>query len=305
MSTQLKSFFALLVCAILFASFSIWVRLLSTELLAYQQIGFRNAIALVLATIVIFITKQSFRSLSSVSPLLVVGYTLTFPLAVVLYTLSVLQTTIMTTIFGLYLGSLLTSLVIGIIFFKEAVTAPKMFSLFLVLIGLLCYLYPFSGQLFSVGLLLGVLSGGCDAVANSFRKFLAGKIDRFVLVAMQMVGGLMVAGVLMTVFNQLSLIVLSPLSWIVGLIFGASLVAISYLTLIGFAHFDLNLGTVVLSSELFFASIFAYLVFQERVSAAEIIGGCFIIAATGIANVKAFNMHAALKKFVTRLNVQQ
>lgn len=285
MSSQVKGFFSLLLCALIFASFSIWVRLLDVELLPYQQIGFRNSLALVISILVIAITRQSFRSMKAVSPWWLLAYTLTFPIAVVLYTLSVLQVPIMTTIFGLYLGSLITSLVVGISIFKESITLPKIISLGLVLLGLITYIYPFQSEMLSIGLLLAVASGGFDALANSFRKFLAGKIDRFVLVSLQMIGGLCVAGALMLVFQQTTLPSLSPVTWLIGLIFGLSLVAISYLTLVGFSNFDLNLGTVVLSTELFFAALLGYLVFKEAATPTQILGGALLLVASGITNV--------------------
>lgn len=285
MSSRLKGFLALLLCALIFASFSIWVRLLNAELLPYQQIGFRNALALCITLLVIWTTKQSFRSIKSVSPWWLLAYTLTFPIAVIPYTLSVLQTAIMTTIFGLYLGMLLTSLLVGVVFFKEKITLPKILSLCLVVVGLIAYIYPFKQGMLSIGLLLAMLSGVFDALANSFRKFLAGKVDRFVLVALQMIGGLGVALTLMFVFQQTTLPSLSPIAWIIGLVFGLSLVAISYLTLVGFSNFDLNLGTVVLSTELFFAALLGYLVFKEGASITQIIGGGLILLASGITNL--------------------
>ncbi len=296
MSDKYKGFLALLVCSVIFASFSIWVRLLGRDLLPYQQIGFRNGIALVISLMTMIFFKQSFRSISKVSLWWLTAYTVTFPIAVVLYTLSVLQTKIITTIFGLYLGSLVTSLVIGIFFFKEKITQGKVLSLGLVVTGLVVYIYPFDSNFFSIGIGLALLSGVFDALANSFRKFLAGKIDRFVLVALQMIGGLVVAIGLMSLYGQLTLPVLSPLSWIVGGIFGLSLVVISLLTLIGFSKFDLNLGTIVLSSELFFASIFGLLIFGEKATITELVGGTLILIATALANLEAADFTHFYKK---------
>lgn len=281
---RLKGFLALLACAVLFASFSIFVRILSNDLSAYQQIGFRNLIALVIGAFAVILSKQSFSSLADIPKKYTVLYTITFPIAVILYTLSVLEIKIVSTIFGLYLGALITSLFAGIIFFKEKITKMKLLSLILVSLGLIAYAYPFDGSLLSVGFLLAVLSGVFDATANSFRKYLAGKVDRFVLVVLQMIGGLTVAAGLMVFAGQFTMPNISPTSWLVGGIFGLSLVAISYLTLVGFQNFDLNLGTVILSSELFFASVFALLFFGEISSFTELMGGTLIILATVVAN---------------------
>lgn len=303
---KFKGFLALLSCAVIFASFSIFVRILSQELQPYQQIGFRNVIALVIGTIAVIASKQSFSTLKKVETKFIILYTMTFPIAVILYTLAVLQTTIITSIFGLYLGSLITSLIVGILFFKEKLNNMKILSLVLVLIGLISYTYPFDFSTLGIGFLLSILSGFFDASANSFRKYLAGKVDRFVLVVLQMVGGLGVAVALMTIFKQTSLPSLSPTSWVVGLLFGLCLVAISYLTLIGFQNFDLNLGTVVLSSEIFFASIFAFVFFQETSTFTQLLGGVLIVVATGVANIaieKESRVHKMYRSFLTGLRL--
>lgn len=293
----MPGFLALLASAVLYASFSIWVRLLGQELSPAQQIAFRNSIALVLAILAVWWSGQSFRSLRKAQPWLVVGYTLAFPIAVVLFTYSVLQTKIMTTLFWLYLSSLVTSLVVGVGYFKEKLTAQKILSLGLVVAGLAVYNYPFAGQFLSLGAGLAVLSGIFDATANGFKKFFSGKVDRFVLVALQMVGGLVVAGVL-SLQQGFSLPSLSPMTWIVGLVFGCSLMLVSYLTLFGFSHFDLNLGTVVLASELFFASVLGWLIFQESVTLAEGIGGALIFFATIVAQTTALPLEKQWRQLI-------
>jgi drug/metabolite transporter (DMT)-like permease len=61
--------------------------------------------------------------------------------------------------------------------------------------------------------------------------------------------------------------------------------SVSFLTLIGFQNFDLNLGTIIISSELIFAPIFAALAFHEYPSANEIFGGLFIALSIILSNL--------------------
>lgn len=284
-SPQLKGFLALLACAVLFGIFGVFVRTLNHDFTAYQQIAFRNVIGAAIAASLVLFTRQSFASIKKIPTKFVLAYMVSFPITVVLYTLAVLSTKIVTAIFALYMGGLLGSLLLGIVFFKEKVTNFKVASLLLVTIGFIVYAYPFEGGILSLGFLLGFLSGAMDAVANSFRKYLAGKVDRMVLVVLQMIGGIAVASSFLVLTQQLTIPSISPLSWIVGVIFGFSIVAISYLTLIGFQNFDLNLGTVVLSSEIFFASLFSLLFFGEQALPNELLGGVLIILATVVANL--------------------
>jgi drug/metabolite transporter (DMT)-like permease len=280
---KLIGFSSLLLAAFIFGSMAILVRFLSADLTAYQQIGFRYSLGLVLAFGLIVLLKRKIN-LSKIPKKYLFLYALAFPLSVVFYTLSVYQTKVITTIFGLYAGSLLFSLLLGFLFFKEKMTLLKAVSLVTVFIGLLLYSYPFSLSQLNAGFGLALLSGVMDAVANSFRKYLSGKTDRLVLASIPMVGGLLVAGVFMTAAHQLSFQTISPLSWVLGLVFGGLVLSISYLTLVGFQNFDLNLGTIILSSELFFGPALAFLFFRERPSFFELSGGVVIMIAIIIMN---------------------
>jgi drug/metabolite transporter (DMT)-like permease len=282
---KLKGFLSLLACAVIFGSMSIFIRLLSKEMSVYQQIGFRNFVSLIISLAIILITKQSFFSIKKVSLKHIIPYMFMFQIGVILFTFSVLMTKVVITVFGLYLGSLLTSLLLGMVFFQEKLTPMKMVSLGLVVLGLTVYTYPFNFSLLGGGFFLAVLAGFFDATANSLRKHLSGKVDRFVLVSLQMIGGLIAASVMLAIFGPLALPSLSLSSWVVGIIFGIEVVAIAYLTLIGFQNFDLNLGTIVLSTELFWGSLFAFLVFGEASTTPEILGGMIILIASVVANM--------------------
>lgn len=285
MTTKTKGFLTLLLAALIFSSFSIFARWLSVDLLAYQQILFRNSFGLVIGIIILMLSRQSFRSIAGTNKRLLVLYTLTFPISVILFTVSVLQTKVVITLFGLYSGALLTSLLVGLILFKEKLTTTKIVCLALSVIGLLVFVYPFSAETLGSGFLIALLAGFFDASANSFRKFLSGKVDRNVLVCLQMIGGIIVAAALAIIFQQFAFpATLQASTWFIGLVWGTCLVAISYLLLIGFQSFDLNLGTIILSSELLFGSIFAFIAFHEVAAVTEILGGLIILAAMALAN---------------------
>ena len=71
----------------------------------------------------------------------------------------------------------------------------------------------------------------------------------------------------------------------VGLLFGLLLLIINYLLLVGFSNFDLNLGTIIMSSELAFASIFAFLLYKEIPTKYELIAVFFIILSIIVSHV--------------------
>lgn len=275
---------SLLGSGLIFGSFGVWVRLLSTDLSSYQQIAFRNLIALAIALLTILVTrtKVSFRG---ASPKYLILFGLSFPVGVICYTLSVLNTSIMLSIFSFYLGSILSSLIIGMLIFKEKLTSQKAISLALVILGFSFFAKDF--QTLNLGIPLGIIGGIFDVVSNSFRKHLAGKINRVVLTLIPQLGGILVASLFMLRSGTFYLPTITWSSWIVGLVFGALLFCVNYLLLYGFQHFDLNLGTIAISSEVVFASLFGYLLFAETPSVTDTYGSLLIVLAIIIGNLPA------------------
>lgn len=275
---------SLLTAGVLFGSFGVWVRLLSSDLSSYQQIAFRNIVALIIAILIIFVAKikLNFNGVSKKNLLL---FGLSFPTAVVFYTASVLNTSIMLSIFSFYFGSIFASLLLGIIIFQEKLTRMKVFSMLAVLIGFYILVQPEGIAQIDRGMLYGVVAGLFDTISNVFRKHLSGKLDRVVLTLVPQIGGLLVATSLMAYFGDLTLPTISPTNYIVGLIFGGMIFAINYLTLYGFQHFDLNLGTITISSEVVFASLFGWIIFAEVPRTYDLYGATFIILAIIIGNL--------------------
>lgn len=287
MNKKLVGFSSLLIAGITFGSFGIWIRFLSNELTMYQQIVFRNVIALVFAVVIIVVGKRFLADFSKVKKSNLLGYAFSVPLAVILYNVAILNTKIAVTTFAFYIGSILFSWIFSVVFFKEKITKIKIFSLISVLIGLFCFIWPLSLSSLNLGFIAAIISGLFDAAANGFRKDLAGKIDKFILVFITTLGGVFVSGLMMFYFNQNFGFIsnLTANTWLVGLLFGFILVAVNYLLLVGFQNFDLSLGVVILSSELIFAILFGLLVFGEKPLPKEIIGGLFVMMAVILPNV--------------------
>lgn len=283
---KVKGFFALLGAAAILGSFGIWIRILNQDLNVSQQIILRNLIALVLASLLIVVLKKSLDT-KGVSRKHLFLYMFSFPTSIVLFTLAILNTQITTAIFGLYIASLVFSLIVGVVVFSEKITGQKMIALLMVLAALAVYNWPFSVDKFlNTGFILGLGAGLAEGAANSFRKYLGGKLDKTFLVAIQAAGALILGSILTLVSRDFGLPDISATGWVVLIIFGVLLLVMTYLTLVGFSNFDLNLGTIVISSELFFGSVFAAVFFAEIPTNFQIIGGFLILLAIGILNIR-------------------
>jgi len=279
-----KGFLSLLSAGFLFGIFGVMVRILNGELSNYQQILFRSVVGFILAVLIIIILKRkiSFKSISLINLLF---FAISLPLSIIFYTLAILKTKIMLAVATLYLGSILFSLVSGILFFKEKITVQKILAIMTSILALYYFTIPFTLTNINIGLVFGILSGFTDALSNSFKKHLGGKADRFLLIAIQMTGTIIVSLILMLYTKTLTFPQVSPLIFMVGLMFGFSLLLNNYLMLVGFGNFDLNLGTIVMSSELLFASVFGYLIYKEIPTVNEVIGGGLIAFSVIIAHL--------------------
>lgn len=280
MKSGFKGFLALLYAAVGFGSFGVLVRLLARELSTYEQIFFRYVIALVILIFIIWLKKIPWNfSKASIKNILMIGIGL--PLGVVFYTLSALTTKVAVTVFSLYLGSIVSSFFAGIWFFKESITRTKVISVCLALLGLLFFIYPFQLSSINLGVIFGLLSGVMDTLANGVRKNLSGKLHNLLIVGIPMIGGIFVSFLLGIIFSDPVSIShnLSIHTWFVGILFGLLLITINYAMNYGFGHFDLNLGTIILCSEVAFSLVFGFVFLDEIPTLYELLGGLFVATA--------------------------
>jgi drug/metabolite transporter (DMT)-like permease len=76
------------------------------------------------------------------------------------------------------------------------------------------------------------------------------------------------------------------------------LISIGNLLLFGFKHVDVNIGTVILSTEIIFALILGFVFYDEVPVAHEIIGGMFIFAASILSSVDVKSLRFRRKALV-------
>lgn len=289
MSKKVISFFSLITAAILFGSFGIWIRFLSKDLTMYQQIVFRNCFALLFSLIIVLFRSSSVKpNLKSVNRLHLLIYSFVIPISVIFYNISMLYTKIAVATFAFYIGTIVFSTLFGILIFKETINTKKIISLLLTFLGLMAIIYPFSTTTLNWGFIAGIISGSLDAFGNVFRRNLSGKINKFLLVLITSVGGVIVSGIMIK-YSGDSLTFMFNKSiniYLLGIVFGFILIAVNYLLLVGFQHFDLSLGSIVLASELFFAVLFGLAVLGEQPLINEMIGGLLILIAVIFSNIE-------------------
>ncbi len=125
MNKKLIGFSSLFLTSIVFGSFGVWIRLLNQVLTIYQQIVFRNLIALVFAIGIIFLGKRFVANFNQVKKVKLLFYSFSIPLSVIFYNIGILNTKISVVTFAFYIGTILFSWIFSFIFFKETLTLVR------------------------------------------------------------------------------------------------------------------------------------------------------------------------------------
>ena len=263
LSQKLRGFLALFLCAAIFGSFGIWVRLLGNSFTPFQQVFLRNIVATVFVLSFVLLTgrKLNYRG---ISPQMLFWYAIVFPLEVICFTISIQYIKVSTATFIFYGANLGATALIGHTYFQERIKPHVLIALIVSLVGLLLYAYPFQlgSSLLGIGWI--TLAGLLDAVASALNKHLGGKIDTWSATPLRTGAGVIIAGIgVLASGATFSASSFTLTTIIILLLFGTMLFAINTLILYAFKHFDLNLGTFVLSAEVVFATIFGIIFIHE------------------------------------------
>lgn len=290
-----SGFWAILLSAVIYGTYGCLARYLDGAFGYFTQVLFRSTVALVVVALFVFISRKRF-SLSKKNSLKAVILGLSFFGGVVLFTVGSILDKISVVMFVFYAGSFTTSFFISTYYYHEQVTLKKCIALGIVLIGLLITTGINFSSL-SWGLFAAFGSGVLDAIANNFRKQLADLPKQEVLLLQFAIASLFSLLFIFvtkeTVIKDITMsAVLAGVAWGIFWIIGNQLV------MIGYRYFDFMLAQIVLSSEIFFATVLALLFFHEVPNAFELIGGILIFI--GVCTVDL--NYAKIRKYLRRSN---
>jgi drug/metabolite transporter (DMT)-like permease len=274
----------LLIIGLLFGLSGVIAKYLSRYINPYQVVELRFVVAFLAVGLSVAVRRQP-MGLTGVSKKSLVLFAITFPISVILFTESIFHTSVALAVFSFYSATLVIQFVIGKVIFKEAVGVYKRLALVTVLIALVVLSNPFGHFGFGWGLAFGVLSGVVQGVASSFQKKLSGSTSRMGLLFIQTFAGALGALLLVLSRGARVLPTLPVHAWLVVVVFGLILLGISYLFLVGYKYTNLNVGGILVSSELIFGPVLALVLLSERISSAVLLGGVLVILAAVLANL--------------------
>ena len=258
----------------------VWLKITGFSLQVFPGIFLRFVMAVFLTLVFIYFKKVKINKfyLGNIKALTVL--IISFILANIFYTYSVLYTKVALSNFSFYSGSFISSFVIGWLFLKEKPTFSKIISLFLSLIGV--YLFAGKGFLLDYGVLFGLISGSIIPITNFYRGSLGNKINALLVVLLPYVGVLFSSFLISVILHQNIVAVVATPSWQMYLgsfLYAFVLVFGNILVIYGLKSTEIYLASVVLSTNMLFSAVYGFFMLNETLLANELIGGLFIVLA--------------------------
>ncbi len=274
---------SLLLIGVLFGLSGVIAKYLSGWLSSYQVVEYRFLVALIFALVILVTTKQklSFNKLDIKTLIL---FAITFPVSVIFFTLAIFNTTVSLAVFSFYIATLVSSFVVGRMYFSERITTNKKIALFFILLAVLAFTNPFQNFNLQLGFVFGIISGFFQTIASSFQKIVGKSTNKISLLIIQTLAGVGISALAINISGGSLLPAIPQSAMLVTILFGALFLAISYLFLVGFKNTNLNTGSILVSSELFFGPFFAFILLSENLTRLELLGGVFIAVAVLFSN---------------------
>ena len=274
---------ALLGVAILFALTNVLVREMSTMWGDQAQVAARFILVWVLLVIFANLSKGKKTTIPRSKKKYAVAYSILAATAILFFTLSLQNTSIANTLFTSNATELFVAFLAGSFLLKEKITPRKLIAIGLALVGLI--LYSDSLLVGSIGIVFGLLGGATTALCNVLAKKLKG-VDLGAIMRMQFGLGAAFMIVLTLIFSPNDIIrTVSVEGIVVTILFALLLIVATRLVLYGFQHSDINVATVILSSQLAFGALLGFFLYQEVLSSHEIISGVLILSAAIIGGI--------------------
>jgi drug/metabolite transporter (DMT)-like permease len=292
--------FALFGAAIIYAMFGLLIRAMAQMFGDNTQVAIRFGLVALVLVVILLARRMTLRVVQAERSKLV-AFSVGCVVLVALFTYAVTLTTIVESVFALYAGSMVTSLLIGTLYLKESLTKLKVVALLVALGGLV--VYSDGSLILSLGGFAAFGAGVLDGVTNTLRKTLH-RVGRLQVQFYQNAVGAVCAVLFALVSSEQAFtgyVALWPI--LATVLFVFMMIGLGYMLLYGFQHFDVNVGTIILATELFFATVLGVIFFREVPSWHQILGGLMIFIASILTlgrfgSLRLFNLSRRYKRQV-------
>lgn len=274
---------ALLAAAFLFAFTNVLVREMSTMWGDQAQVAVRFGLVWLILVVFARLKNGETTVIPRSKTTTALAYSIFAAIGILFFTLSVQMTTIANTLFTSNATELFVAFLLGTLLLKEKLTIRKLIAIVLALVGLA--FYSDSILVGSAGIIFGMLGGAFTALCNLLAKKLKG-VDLSAIMRMQFGIGTLLMIVLTFLFSPNDILrTVSIEGGLATILFALILIVATRLVLYGFQHSDINIASVILSSQLAFGALLGFFIYQEALAAHEIVSGLLILGAAIIGGI--------------------
>lgn len=279
----MNGYLALLGVAITFGLFGVAINYNAMMFGDYFQVFLRNFGALLLLIPIIVIWCKPIK-VSRTEFKILLGYSLITTLSFTLVSFAVLYNDIKEVLALRYLTAIFFSLILTVAFLHEKITRTNVWALSLATLGLIVFAYPFHSMMELV-ILLPIGAAITFVISNLIIKKITAPPESIMLVEFTTISVVLGLFILMT--GQPTLVGYSYLSIAATAFFIVMLIVVTYWIVYGFRNSNFNVANIVMTSEIFFGLIFAYIFLGQTVRPLELLGISLIFIAAVLPNIVA------------------
>lgn len=276
MRKELKGALSLILAVVLYGMYGVYSRKIGLDFGAFSQNWIRNLIIVAILAVYFFLNKKDWVKIKKEDIGWMSMWALSGAGVMVLLFVVFNYIPIGTSYFLLYSAMVISGYVSGRLFYKEKIDTIKAISVMLALIGL-AIVYSLDIPLDkAVYVLAALLSGVLTGLWNTLSKKVSSKYPNFQLVCIDAFVAFVV-GVLGALLVRESMPTLElGASWIWLFIFALTQIGTVGLVIYGFRHLEAQIGSIIMPTEVVFATLFGFLFFKEILPLTTILGGILI-----------------------------
>jgi drug/metabolite transporter (DMT)-like permease len=264
-----------------FALFGVLIRVMGETFTPVAQVSARMCVAAALLTLLHMLFRKM-PPLTSRQKMFAILAGVGGAIEVSLFTYAILVTTLASTLFLLYATSLVVSVFAATAIFHEKITMQKIIAVVCTLAGITVYTGGGGNDVFTYGALAALGSGVMYGINNMLGKALSGA-DALAAIQYKFVTGAALTACAAYIFGESGVHDFSYAVLGVCVLFGAMLVVVNRFLFYGFKHTEVNTASVILSTELVFATVIGVTLYGETLSLYEAFGGLLILVGSIVA----------------------
>lgn len=270
----------------MYGSFGILIQWMGGEMSVINQIIFRYSLAVILILSLVTITKPRLKVPKKSWPVLLV-FAIVIQLSIWSFTKGAVLTSIPSLLGSFYIGSIVTGTLLSLSIFREKIALKNWVGTFIAILGLYILSKNFIGN---QGIIYGLAAGSAECITQAIRKYLSG-VSKGAILLTSLLGVLTVSLVSALISGSSFYLPQLTTTWIGGSIFALLVGAVNITVTYGFRLLPMNVGSVIMSSEIFFGAIFSTIFLSIKPTGSELFASIAVLLSILIQNmvIKADN----------------